>query len=174
MLEVTLLFVLSLLITLVLFEFARWLWVYCAMGSAARRGAGYAKVHGADSASPADRGKIQEVARKSFTTRVTGSIPKDLVVRTSWKPDNQPFSKVQVQAEYDFQCIAARLILSQATIPLVRTSPVMVINRTPAIPARALFTTTGRPSRVGFAHRYENSRAGQLSRIEWPRGSNPG
>ena len=61
------------LVTIVLFEFGRWLWVYCAMGSAARQGASYATAHGVDSASPADKGKIQEVAREAFY--VPGLIP---------------------------------------------------------------------------------------------------
>ena len=60
-----------------------------------------------------------------------GLIPKDLVVHTSWKPDNEIFSRVQVQTEYNFQFITAQLIFSQATIPLLRASPVMVINPSP-------------------------------------------
>ena len=53
-------------------------------------------------------------------------------MHTSWKPDNEIFSRVQVQTEYNFQFITAQLIFSQATIPLLRASPVMVINPSPA------------------------------------------
>ena len=130
MLEVTLLFVLCLLITLGLFEFARWLWVYYAMGSAARQGASYATAHGAGSARPADKGKIQAVAREAFY--VPGLIPQDLVVHTSWKPDNEIFSKVQVRTAYNFEFMTPRLLFPQQTIALVRASPVMVINPRPA------------------------------------------
>ena len=56
MLEVALLFVACFLITIVLFEFGRWLWVYCAMGSAARQGASYATAHGVDNESPKPTG----------------------------------------------------------------------------------------------------------------------
>ena len=127
MLEVILLFVLCLLITLGLFEFAYWLWMYSIVGNTARRGARYAIAHGADSASPANIGKIREVAREAFTARVPDSIPEDLAVHASWKPDNEPFSKVQVRAEYKFQSLTSRLIFAEMKIRLGVTSPAMVI-----------------------------------------------
>jgi len=87
-------------------DLSRALYAYQWVADAAREGTRYAMVRGATckswpSACPASASDIQ-----SYIKSVPAGInPQAVTVTTTWTPDNQPGSLVQVQVQYSFQPI---------------------------------------------------------------------
>lgn len=78
-------------------EFGRAIWMYDTVAHAAREGARYAIVRGAESGQTATAGDVQTYVQ----TRATGMTA--VTVTTTWEPDNNPGSVVQVRVDTLFQ-----------------------------------------------------------------------
>lgn len=77
-------------------EFGRAIWIYDTLAHAAKEGARYAIVRGAESG----RAASAEDVRSHVLTRTTGMTA--VAVTTTWEPDNEPGSVVQVRVESPF------------------------------------------------------------------------
>ncbi len=121
MVQLILIFLLFFVLSLLLVELGRAFWVYRKLTHAARQAALYAGLHSAASRNPASEDRIIEVVKK-YTV---GLDELKLVVRASWDPDNEPYSKVQIQARYNLDLLTMRR-LPRATIPLSSTSRTVI------------------------------------------------
>lgn len=120
MVEVALVITVFFMLLLGLFELGRSVWVYTTVAHAARQGARYAMVHGA--ANPASDIQIQS----AVTTHAVGLIAGDLTVTTSWLPDNQRGSLVEVKVAYPLKLIISPFILNSGTLQLGNTARAVV------------------------------------------------
>jgi Flp pilus assembly protein TadG len=109
-----------LLLTFGTIDFGRGVWTYNTLSHAAREATRYAVVHGAWSQYPASSEQIKEI----ITKQAAGLDPQKVVVTTSWQPNNEPGSVVQVQAQYNFKPVTP-LIFSE-TIVLRSTSRMVI------------------------------------------------
>ena len=105
-------FISILLFTLVLgiMEFGRAMWINDAVAHLAREGARYAIVRGSDSSDIASTATV-EAHVQSLAGGVAG-----LVVTTTWDPDNDPGSVVQVQVDRPFDSIVPLVPLGAITL----------------------------------------------------------
>lgn len=94
---------LFLLLTMGVLEFGRAVWAYNSLSHGAREGSRYAIVRGADSGRAATVEDVQDFVRN----RLPSLAPVE--VTTSWDPDNQAGSVVQVQVQYAFNPIVPLL-----------------------------------------------------------------
>ena len=101
MADFILIFLLFFVLSLLSVELGRAFWVYRRLTHAARQAARYAGLHGAASGNPASEDRIKNVVKK-YTV---GLDELKLGVRTSWEPDNEPYSKVQIQARYNLDLL---------------------------------------------------------------------
>lgn len=92
----TLILFLTLLFGVIEFGYA--FYCYDQMSEAAKIATRYAIVHGATSASPADAAAVQNFV----LSNISGVDPSNVVVTTSWSPDNNPGSTVNVTVQYTF------------------------------------------------------------------------
>ena len=83
-------------------ELGRAVWLYDALSHGAREAARYAIVRGAESGRAASAGDIE-----TYVHNVSGL--GTAVVTTTWDPDNQPGSVVQVQVSVPFDSVVAFL-----------------------------------------------------------------
>lgn len=97
-------------------EFSRAIWVYDSVAHAAKEGARYAIVRGAESGRTAAAEDVETYVR-SRATGMTG-----LTVATTWEPDKQPGSVVQVRVESPFEPVVGFL----PTIRLSSTSRMVI------------------------------------------------
>lgn len=112
---------LPLFLTLVLgvIEGSRVIWMYNTMSHAAREGARYAVVHGADSPSPASSSDIEQVVRDR-------AVGVEVEVTTAWEnPNKEPGSMVEVQVRSEFRSVLP-MLLGVTTIPLASTSRMVI------------------------------------------------
>src|SRR5690348_6414276 len=79
-------------------EFGYAFYCYDQCSEAAKLGTRYAIVHGATSTSPADANAV----KSWILNHVTGVDPNKVVVNTTWSPDNNPGSTVNVTVQYSF------------------------------------------------------------------------
>lgn len=98
MVESALTCVLFLTLLLGVIEFGYGLYCYDQVSEAAKIGTRYAIVHGATSSSPADASAVQSW----ILSHVSGVDPSKVVVTTTWSPDNNPGSTVNVTVQYTF------------------------------------------------------------------------
>jgi Flp pilus assembly protein TadG len=102
------------------FEFGRGTWVKSMITAAAREGTRYAIVHGSKSGATADNAAVA-----SYVQGRTGLSP--IVVTTTWSPDKNPGSVVQVQVTYAYvpvvSVIAPVLAGKKISIPLLSARP---------------------------------------------------
>ena len=79
-------------------EFGYAFYCYDQVSEAAKIGTRYAIVHGATSSTPADSSAVQSW----ILNHVSGLDPNQVVVTTTWSPDNNPGSQVNVSVQYTF------------------------------------------------------------------------
>lgn len=89
------------MLSLGIVEFGRAVWTYSTLAYASREAVRYAIVRGATSGRPASEDQVEDVVR----AHVTGLNPEELEVSTTWTPDNEPGSTVQVTVEHEFHPI---------------------------------------------------------------------
>lgn len=82
-------------------EFGRAMWIYDTVAHAAKEGARYAIVRGTESGRAATAADVEAYVR----SRATGMTM--LAVTTTWDPDNEPGSVVQVRVESPFQPVVS-------------------------------------------------------------------
>jgi len=109
-----------LLLTVGVVDFGRGIWTYHTLSHAAREGARYAIVRGANSRHPASSSEIGEVVQ----SRTGGLDPQKLVVTASWDPDNKPGSAVQVRVQYNFRPVTP--LFSSETLVLSSRSQMVI------------------------------------------------
>ncbi len=97
--EFALVLPLLLLVVIGLFWLSQLLEAYDFVSYAAQAATRYAIVRGATSPQPATTNDIAGVV----TNMAAGLNPKQLTVTTTWTPNNQPGSTVEVQVQYAFQ-----------------------------------------------------------------------
>lgn len=91
-------------------EFGRAIWIYDTVAHLAREGARYAIVRGAESGRATSAGEVETYVQG----RAAGMT--NLVVTTTWEPDNEPGSVVQVRVEQTFLPIVPLLPLPSMTL----------------------------------------------------------
>ena len=79
-------------------DMSRLMWTQASISRAAKTGARYAMVRGAESASPASADDVAAWVRG----RLAGLDPDDAGVDVTWTPDNAPGSTVTIQVSYPF------------------------------------------------------------------------
>ena len=104
MVEFALVSLLFVVLNLCLVELGRAYLVYRRLTHATREGARYAGLHSAASKKPASEDRIkQEVIKRAV--KLDGL---KLTVHTSWDPDNEPYSTVQIQTRYNLDLLTMR------------------------------------------------------------------
>lgn len=114
--------------TLVIFilDGSRIFWNYLTVSEAAREGARYAIIHGADSAAPVGPdgyAALTEVVRQ----RAVGLDPAHLTVTASWSPSNQRDSTVTVNVAYETGSIVS-LFWEGVTFQLADSASMVIQN----------------------------------------------
>ncbi|MGC2422448.1 MAG: TadE family protein [Candidatus Acidiferrales bacterium] len=106
-------------------DFARALYAYHFVANAAREGARYAIVRGSTCSSwgtacPAAASDIQTYLRNV----PPGINPNNVTVTTTWTPNNNPGSTVQVKVQYSFQFILP--FLPKSTLVMTSASQMVI------------------------------------------------
>ena len=101
-------------------NFGRVTYAYSFVAYASHNATRWASVRGAQSPSPAAASDVKNYV----TSMLTGLQPSNLVVNTTWNPDNQPGSSVQVQVTYNFPLSVPGL--QPVTLPLSSTSKFVI------------------------------------------------
>ncbi|MFZ3201823.1 MAG: TadE family protein [Candidatus Acidiferrales bacterium] len=106
-------------------DFARALYAYHFVANAAREGARYAIVRGSTCSSwgtacPAAASDIQTYLRNV----PLGINPNNVTVTTTWTPNNNPGSTVQVKVQYSFQFILP--FLPKSTLVMTSASQMVI------------------------------------------------
>jgi hypothetical protein len=91
-------------------EFGRAIWAYGVVAHSAREGVRYPIVRGRESGRAATITEIQDYVR----SRAVPLAP--VQVTTSWIPDKEPGSEVQVQAQYNFTSLVPGLLPYSVTL----------------------------------------------------------
>ena len=99
-------------------EFGRAIWIYSTVAHLAREGARYAIVRGTESGDTTDAASVEAYVQ----SRAAGM--PGLTVTTTWDPDNDPGSVVQVRVDRQFDPIVP--IVGLPTIPLSSTSRMVI------------------------------------------------
>lgn len=120
-LEFGLSFTLLFLILFGIVDFGRALYAYDAIADAARIGTRYAIVHGSSSSSPATSSTISTYVTGQCCAGLSTSA---LTVTTTWNPNNNPGSTVNIQVQYNFNFILP--FLPSATVPMSATSQMVI------------------------------------------------
>jgi len=103
-------------------DFGRLVFAYNFTAYAAREGARYAMAHGNTSKSPATSNSVRTVA----TNQAIGLDASAITVTTTWSPDENPGSTVQVKVQYAFTAIVPYLAASSMN---VQSTSQMVISQ---------------------------------------------
>ena len=109
MVEFALSFVLFLTVSMGLFEMARAMWIYTTLSHAARQGARFAIVGGANSPTPASDADILAVVQK----HAIGLVSSDVAVEVEWQDaakDGGQF--VRVRALYPFRFLTGPVFIA--------------------------------------------------------------
>ena len=117
MFEFAIVLPLFLLLLMGAMEFGRAVWAYNSISHGAREGARYAIVHGADSGRAATADEVRDYVRGRLP-----AIAAAIEVNTSWDPDNNFGSVVQVQVQHTFKPLVPLL----PSIPLSSTSRMVI------------------------------------------------
>ena len=110
MVEFALSFVLFLTVSLGLFEMARAMWIYTTLSHAARQGARFAIVGGANSPTPASDADILAVVRKHAIGLVSSDVSADVVWQDPASRDGGQF--VRVRARYPFRFLTGPVFIA--------------------------------------------------------------
>ena len=113
--EFALVFMLFLVLSMGLFEMARAMWIYTTLSHAARQGARFAMVRGADALNPpttATNAEIEQVVRNN----AIGLVATDVAVTAGWK-------SFPAETEIDWETAAAQriggtFVVVRATYPI--------------------------------------------------------
>lgn len=121
LLEFALSFALLFSILFGVIDFGRALYAYDAISDAARTGTRYAIVHGSASLSPATPDAISTYVTTNCCAGLSSSA---ITVTTTWSPDNNPGSTVNVQVQYTFNFILP--FLPTASVPMSSSSQMSI------------------------------------------------
>ena len=110
MVEFALSFLLFLTVCLGLFEMARMMWIYTTLSHAARQGARYAIVSGANAPTPATDASILAVVRKHSRGLVGSNIAEDVIWQDAATKDGGQF--VRVRARYPFTFLTGPVFIA--------------------------------------------------------------
>jgi Flp pilus assembly protein TadG len=120
MVEFALFFILFLMLTFGVLEFARALWTYTTLAHAARQGARYAMVHGRSN--PVSDSDI----RSFIVANAVGLADSSLEVNIAWLPDNRSGNTVEVEIRYPFRFVTTPLLLSNNSLEIASTSRMVI------------------------------------------------
>ena len=95
------------LLTIGIFDVGRMMWTASTLGHAAREGARFAMVHGAQSIEPASDATVQAYV----TDRVFGVNSADLSVSVAWTPDSNRGSTVTITVGYQYNSLLVGFIV---------------------------------------------------------------
>lgn len=121
MLESTLVFLAFMFLILGIEEFGRMVFAFNFVSQAATEGARWASVRGSASATPATNTTITSYVNGWAAGLNTASIS----VNTTWTPDNNPGSKVQVNVTYAWTAIVGKIVPS--SINFTGTSTMLIL-----------------------------------------------
>ncbi len=120
MLEFAFSLVLLLLLTVGTLDFARALNAYSFVAYAAREATRYAAVRGLDTPAPATAAAVSDF----ILGETAGLDPQNLVISTTWNPDQNPGSVVAVQVRYTMKLVTP--FLPATTLTLSSTSQMVI------------------------------------------------
>lgn len=100
-------------------DLGRGLFMYHHVGNAAREGSRFAIVHGSTSLSPASATDVSD-----YVKSISPLDANNVIVTTTWDPDNMPGSRVKVQVQYNF--ISILPIWFGSGIPMASTSQMVI------------------------------------------------
>lgn len=103
-------------------DFGRAIWAYNTIAYAAREGVRYAIVRGSVNVHPATANDIGQIV----IGQANGLDPAKLTVTVTWLPNNNPGSKVMVQAQYNYVSIVP--LLNLGTITMKSTANMVIAN----------------------------------------------
>jgi len=109
MVEFALSFLLFLIVCIGVFEMSRAMWIYTTLSHAARQGARYAIVSGANAPTPATDASILAVVRKHSIGLVSSDIQADVVWEDATTKDGGEF--VRVRARYPMRFITGPVFI---------------------------------------------------------------
>ena len=113
-----------------LMELSRGTWTYTTLAHACRQGARFAMVHGASN--PMKDGQDTDVTAEEIETTVKanaiGLDPSKIIVTTTWTPDRERGSQVDIEVTYPFETVTGSLILPQGGISLRARSRMILAN----------------------------------------------
>lgn len=119
--EFALSFVLLFSILFGIIDFGRALYAYDAISDAARTGTRYAIVHGSSSGSPATSSTISTYVTTNCCAGLSAS---SITVTTTWSPNNNPGSTVNVQVNYSLNFILP--LLPSVAVPMSASSQMAI------------------------------------------------
>jgi Flp pilus assembly protein TadG len=122
MVEFALSFLLFLVVFLGTMEFGRGVWTYTTVTHAARQGARFAMVRGTIDAATEDQ--VRAIVRQN----AVGLNDSDLSVATTWSPDRERGSLVEVRVQYPFRSIVGALVVPSSQLQ-ISSSAHMIISQ---------------------------------------------
>jgi Flp pilus assembly protein TadG len=134
--EYAILFIAFMMLMFGITGFGHALYAYTFVSNVARDASRWAAVNGAtcggdnscNGAGVMNTGPASPTDVSTYVTNRTplGIDPNQITVTTTWIPDNQPGSTVEVQVQYNFNFIFP--LIRTSTLPLTSTSETMVIH----------------------------------------------
>lgn len=121
MIEFSLGFLIFLIVLLGIMEFGRAVWTYTTVAHAAKQATRYAMIRG--TAIVATDAEVRAVAEKN----AIGLSKSDLGVFTTWTPDRERGSFVQVRITYPVSFLASSLVSSTPSVLISSTSRHVVV-----------------------------------------------
>ena len=111
MVEFALSFLLFITVSLVLFEMARAMWIYTTLSHAARQGARFAIVNGANAPTPATAATILAVVQRNSI----GLVASDVTIDVVWEDPAQDGGEfVRVRANYPFRFLTGPVFIANS------------------------------------------------------------
>jgi Flp pilus assembly protein TadG len=101
-----------LLFMIAILEGARLIWAYNTLGYVAREGTRYATVRGGESSAPASVGDVETYVKN----QALGLDPTLMTVTTTWSPNNNPGSFVQVAVSYQYSTMTNFFLTAPVTL----------------------------------------------------------
>ncbi len=130
LIEFAFVFLAFVLLTVGLMELGRGIWTYTTLAHACRQGARFAIVHG--KSNPIKDGQDKDITEAAIAGTVKGNVigldPSRVTVTTTWTPDNERGSRVDIQVTYPFELVTGTLILPQGALHLRARSRMIVAN----------------------------------------------
>lgn len=120
MVELTLCFMVFLMLTFGLFEMGRAVWTYNTVAFAARQAARYASLHGTD------QSVGDEQIRAVALANAPGLSGANLTATATWSPDRSYGSLVQVEVDYHLPLVVSPIVLKGDNMSLGATASAIV------------------------------------------------